>query len=82
MKLLPVFLVLGAAAGGLMTVAPVRAEPLYRYCMIGTPNMGRDCTYSTLQQCQAAASAGVGFCQESDAYVANARQLTPLPKRR
>ena len=82
MKLLQALLAAGACLGGLSTVAPARAEPPYRYCMIGTPNMGRDCTFATLQQCQTAASAGVGFCQENPAYVANARQITPTPKRR
>jgi hypothetical protein len=75
-------LVLAAGFGGLLTTPAARAEPIYRYCMIGTPNMGRDCTFSTLQQCQATASAGIGFCQENSAYIANARQIEPVPKRR
>ncbi len=58
------------------------SEMIFRYCMIGTPNMGRDCTFNSLQQCQATASAGVGFCQENPAYTASARQVAPQPKRR
>jgi hypothetical protein len=83
MKLLSAMLALGAGVGVLLSVAPVSAEMApYRYCMIGTPNMGRDCTFATLQQCQLAASAGVGFCQENSAYIANARRLVPAPSRR
>jgi hypothetical protein len=82
MKLLQALLILGAGLGSLSMIAPARAEPSYRYCMTGTPNMGRDCTFTTLQQCQATASGGIGFCHENAAYVANARQTTPMPKRR
>jgi hypothetical protein len=83
MKPLSAVLVLGAGVGMLLSIAPASAQMApYRYCMIGTPNMGRDCTFSTLQQCQLAASAGVGFCQENSAYIANAKQLVPAPKRR
>lgn len=82
MKLLQALFVLAAGHGGLLALSSAGAEPIYRYCMIGTPNMGRDCTHSTLQQCQVAASAGVGFCQENPAYTASARQIEPRPKRR
>jgi hypothetical protein len=83
MKLLSAFVVLGAGVSALLSFSPASAEMApFRYCMIGTPNMGRDCTFSTLQQCQLTASAGVGFCQENSAYIANARQPVPAPKRR
>lgn len=71
MKPIAAFVVLAVCvAGGAFSSPPARAEPLYRYCVIGTPNMPRSCTYSTLQQCQVSASAGAGFCQENNAYVA------------
>lgn len=71
MKFRQMLVVVAAAVGGLATWCPAtQAEPVYRYCMIGTPNMPTDCIYSTLQQCQVAASAGAGFCQESNVYVA------------
>ena len=83
MKLMSAFLVLGAGVGAMLSISQASAQTApYRYCMIGTPNMGRDCTFSTLQQCQLTASAGVGFCEENSAYIANARQLPPLSKRR
>lgn len=82
MRPLQALLVVAAGFGGFVAIAPASAEPIYRYCMIGTPNMGMDCTFSTLQQCQVAASAGVGFCQENSVYIANARQIAPVPKRR
>lgn len=82
MRFLQVLAILGAVLSGLWAVSPVSAEPIYRYCMIGTPEMGRSCTFSTLQQCQATASGGVGFCQENPAYAANARQAMPPLKRR
>ena len=82
MKLLQALLIAAIGCSGLFAVTPARAEMIYRYCMIGTPNMGRDCTFSSLQQCQMTASAGVGFCQENPAYTASARQLAPQPKRR
>jgi hypothetical protein len=74
MKLLQALLIAAFGCSGLMAVAPARAEMIFRYCMVGTPNMGMDCTFSTLQQCQVAASAGVGFCQENSAYIVYARQ--------
>jgi hypothetical protein len=83
MKLLSASLVLSASVGALLSVSSASAEMApFRYCMIGTPNMGRDCTFSTLQQCQLAASAGVGFCEENSAYIASARQVASPPKRR
>lgn len=81
-KLLQASLVLAAAAGGLLTISGAAAEPVFRYCMIGTPNMAMDCTFNTLEQCQIMASAGVGFCQENPAFVVNARQFEPMRKRR
>lgn len=84
MKLLSAFVVLGvlgAGVSGLLATSPASAEPIYRYCMIGTPNMFRDCTFSTLQQCMMTASAGVGFCQENSAYIVS-RQSAPVAQRR
>jgi hypothetical protein len=76
MKLLQALAVLAAGAAGLATT-PSTAEPFYRYCMVGTPNSYTSCTFNTLQQCQVTASAGAGFCIESNAYVAS-RQATPI----
>lgn len=76
MKLLPALTVLVAGAGGLATT-PSAAEPVYRYCMIGTPNSYRSCTFNTLEQCRMTASAGGGFCVESNEYVA-ARQAAQI----
>ena len=83
MKLLQLLAVLAAGAGGLVMLSSAAdaQTPAYRYCMVGTPNMFIDCTFSTLQQCQMTASAGVGFCQESNAYVA-ARNAAPAAIRR
>jgi hypothetical protein len=69
MKLLQVLVALAAGTGGL-AIMPSAAEPVYRYCMVGTPNSFRSCTFSTLAQCQMTASGGAGFCQENNAYVA------------
>lgn len=82
MRVVQAFVILAAALGGLPTISSARAEmPPYPYCMIGTPNMGRDCTFSTLEQCRIAASAGVGFCQDNPAYTA-ARRAVPASMRR
>jgi Protein of unknown function (DUF3551) len=82
MKLSQALLIAAFGGSGLMAIAPARAEMVFRYCMIGTPNMGRDCTFTTLQQCQATAAGGIGFCQENPAYTAQARQtIRPVPQR-
>jgi hypothetical protein len=81
MKALLGLLVLAAGVGGSSAMSQAKAQTQFRYCMIGTPNMGMDCTFSTLQQCQATASGGIGFCQENPAYVAQARQM-PRPATR
>lgn len=58
----------------------------YQFCNIigGITGVVRDCMYSTLQQCQAAAS-GQGYCVENAAWAA-ARSSTvgssPKPTRR
>lgn len=71
--------VLGAL--GALAVHGVRAEmPPFRYCMIGTPNMGMDCTFNNLEQCRMTASGGIGFCTENPAYTA--RNKPAPPKRR
>lgn len=71
MSFLRALVVLAAGLGGLAAWCPLAyAEPVYRYCMIGTPNLYTDCSFNTLQQCQITASSGAGFCQESNAYVA------------
>jgi hypothetical protein len=70
MRLLQALVVVAAGSAGL-AMTPSRAEPLYRYCMVGTPNSYTTCTFNTLQQCQMTASAGAGFCIESNAYVAS-----------
>ncbi len=81
MKFLSASLVASAAVGGFLAISPASAEPIYRYCMIGTPNMFMDCTFSTLPQCMMSASAGMGFCQENSAYIVS-RQNTPVAQRR
>lgn len=80
MKLL--LLLVLAGGSGLLAVSQASGEPVYRYCMIGTPNMPRDCSFSTLEQCRMTASGGIGFCQENPAFTASARQPTPASKRR
>lgn len=81
MKLLQAFLILSAAVGGLFLAAPARAEPVYPYCLIGTPNLGRDCTFSSLQQCQDSAQPGLGFCMDNPAFTV-LRRGVPEPARR
>ena len=70
MRQLQGLVLLGAGAALAVWSSLATAEPIYRYCMIGTPNSSTNCIYSTLQQCQIAASAGAGFCQENNFYVA------------
>jgi hypothetical protein len=77
MKLLQAALAGLAVGVAGLAVTPSKAEPLYRYCMIGTPNSYTSCTFNTLQQCQLTASAGAGFCIESNTYVAS-RQGAPI----
>lgn len=78
MKLLPALAILAACACGL-AATPSSAAPIYRYCVIGTPNMPSSCTYNTLEQCRMAATGGAGFCVESNFYVA-ARQAGQVPR--
>jgi len=77
MKALLALCVIAAAAGGSLAISPARAEMVFRYCMTGTPNMGQDCIYNRWEECQAAASGGIGFCRENPAYTAQA-QIRPL----
>lgn len=81
MKILQAFLLLGAALGGALSATPARAEPVYPYCLIGTPNMGRDCTYASLQQCLYSAQPGIGYCQDNPAFTV-LRRGAPAPARR
>lgn len=79
--LLPSALALGVL--GSLSVSHVRAEmPPFRYCMIGTPNMGRDCTFNNLEQCRMTASGGIGFCTENPAYTARTKPDVAPPRRR
>lgn len=80
MKLLQALALIAVA--GLAVSAPAKAEMIFRNCMVGTPNIGKSCTYNALQQCQIAASAGVGFCQENPAYTVATRQAAPAPRQR
>jgi hypothetical protein len=73
---------LGGAITSLSAVTTVQAEVIYRYCMIGTPNMGTDCLFSTMQQCQWSASAGAGFCVENPRYTVYGRPNVPQSRRR
>jgi hypothetical protein len=83
MKAFPACALAACAVLGALTISGANAEtPPYRYCMIGTPNMGMDCLYNTLEQCRVAASAGVGFCQENSEYLVRNRPDAPAPKRR
>lgn len=83
MQALPMCLLAALGAIGALAIGNAKAEtPPYRYCMIGTPNMGMDCLFNTLEQCRVAASAGVGFCQENSEYLVRNRTAAPTPKRR
>lgn len=80
-----ILLLLAAVLGalGALAVHGARAEmPPFRYCMIGTPNMGMDCTFNNLEQCRMTASGGIGFCTENPAYTARNKPDVALPKRR
>lgn len=46
---------------------PAEAAPLYQWCMQPSGRWGPDCSYVTLEQCRATASA-VGFCYQNPAY--------------
>ncbi|WP_081740343.1 DUF3551 domain-containing protein [Afipia sp. P52-10] len=70
----PVLSAFLAAAFGAVVIPGARAEmPPFRYCMIGTPNMGTDCTFNNLEQCRMTASGGIGFCTDNPAYTARMR---------
>ena len=78
MKRIQTLALLATAAGGLVGWSAVaQAEPVYRYCMIPAgPNLFQNCLFKSLEECQVAASAGVGFCQENGRYTA-ARNTPP-----
>lgn len=82
MKRLQALTLVGTAIAGIFVMTPVQAERIYQYCMIGTPNMGTDCLFSTMQQCQWSASAGAGFCVENPRYTVYGRQNVPQSRRR
>jgi hypothetical protein len=82
MKHLHVLTLMGAAMASLSAITSAKAEVIYQYCMIGTPNMPTDCLFSTLQQCQWSASAGAGFCVENPRYTVYGRQNVPQTRRR
>lgn len=75
--------VAGLGALGALSIHGARAEmPPFRYCMIGTPNMGMDCTFNNLEQCRMTASGGIGFCTENPAYTARNKPEVAPPRRR
>ncbi len=75
--------VAGLGALGALSVPDAKAEmPPFRYCMIGTPNMGMDCTFNNLEQCRMTASGGIGFCTENPAYTARNKPDVAPPRRR
>ena len=65
----PLFAIAGLVLAGVTTQnpAPALAAPIYRWCMQPSAPWGPDCSYVTIEQCRAAASA-VGFCHQNPAY--------------
>lgn len=56
--------------GMLGAVNEARAGVEYPYCLVPSRFTVGTCYYSTLEQCQAAASGNVGFCDKNPRYVA------------
>jgi Protein of unknown function (DUF3551) len=49
-----------------------RADVEYPYCLVPSRFTVGTCYYATLEQCRAAASGNVGFCDRNPRYVAQA----------
>lgn len=66
-------------AGMIAATAPARADTEFPYCSSDGFGMARDCSYSTLAQCQAAVQ-GVGTtCEKNSRYTAPAVVPEPAP---
>ena len=54
------------------TVTPATSQT-YPFCHAGDASYSSQCDYSTLEQCQATAFGGQGYCFKNPAYAADAR---------
>jgi hypothetical protein len=64
------FLVAATAIGLLAAGGPSQAEITYPWCAQygGDATGGKNCGFSTLEQCRAAASGNGGFCEQNPMY--------------
>jgi hypothetical protein len=68
-----------AALGLFVSVLSARAEIIYPWCaQYGDRDGGRNCGFSTLEQCRAAISGNGGYCEENPMY----RPLVETPPSR
>ena len=59
-----------------------RADVEYPYCLVPSRYTVGTCYYSTLEQCRAAASGNVGFCDRNPRYFAAQAPARPVRARR
>jgi hypothetical protein len=64
-----------ALASICIAAAPARAESSraesYRVCLTGGEDNATQCDYTSLEQCRATASGGLGYCVMNPAYASN-----------
>jgi hypothetical protein len=77
--------ILGFATALLLTGAPpATAEITYPWCVQygGFDGGGRNCGFSTLEQCRATANGSSDFCERNPMYVPNAESSRPARRSR
>ena len=65
-------------AGAILMAAPARAQTVYPYCSTAGVQIGRDCSFSTLQQCQAS-TRGMGTDCERNSNYKEPAVVAPAP---
>ena len=79
-----IVLIIAVTTAGLWTATtPSRAEITYPWCAqygAGMDGGGRNCGFSTYEQCKAAISGNGGFCEQNSMYRPSA-EAQPAPRR-
>jgi len=79
-KIAPAFFVLATFASGIGT--PAHAAIEYPWCAQYGRDDGRNCGFSTYEQCMATVSGTGGFCERNSFYTGPAEQPARRPHKR
>jgi Protein of unknown function (DUF3551) len=61
--------------------ASAQTATVYPWCVLQNSTCSGDCSFTTIEQCRATASGGVGFCYQNPAFTV-ASQGKPVRTRR